>query len=725
MSHTHPQTYPILRSRKSAFPIIAALLFACSLFTLFVFVPSAFADELAPEAPGIIAGVVRNAQGEPQAGINVTLYKLNSNLPNLWTGSRATVTSADGTYRFPLLLVGIYRVGVIDPTKVYAESYYPAAPKLDQATDITILGNQLTNIDLTLQPGSQIRGVITWAEALTVTNTSVELFQQLEEPANNRWQSVQSIYITSLANSSVYSFTGLSATSYRICARGYTRSFMIYECYDNVYEVSRATNLTLTVGATLSDVNILLGDGADYAQISGRVTTVHNEPLADIDVYASPVAAGWPSLSAASMLPLPPTTPLSTHMRGGGPVLPYYGYDGYSARTDSQGNYHLPMLTAGGYILSFNDPDSHYAFTYYRDAQLAEAATVLNVAQKQIISDVNAELEASSYIVGNVTILGQPASNAYITAELETPFGWRAIRSVQTDSNNGRYQLAGLPAGTYRVTAYGSIYDEYMSYAYQGYFGGNTQETATKITLTVGATKTADIALSGTEQFEGSISGQITAGGAPVAGIKVVLYRGGDLYCCSPSFLRPVVYVFTDADGRYTISGLTTTPFHVGAIDPAGIYATTYYTGYGVPAFANLLIVEDGKATTGINIDLPLGGAISGRVTQRDGAPVSGLFVSIYVPAQNDPFSGNAVPISNNMQTDATGRYRVSGLHAGDYLVCFTQQPNAYGECYGTLYFNYYDTPNGRVNVVAGTTTTDIDLIWGPDLTYYLPLIGQ
>ncbi len=741
MSHPHPQTHPVLpssvlvmgRAAKRSLLIAITLLFACSLFAILTFAPPhAVADELAPDAPGSIAGVVKNPNGEPQAKIGVTLYKLTSYQANTWNAIRSTTTGTDGTYRFTLLLVGVYRIGINDPQRIYAPIYYPAAPTLQRGTDLPITGNQLTNIDLTLQPSSQITGIITATDALTMTYLYVDLLQQVEGQSSNYWQTIQSISIPT--NSSVYSFTGLSATTYRICANGYNLTFSLSECYDNVYEVSRATDLTLTVGETLSDVNIILGDGADYAQISGRVVSANHEPLADIDVYAMPMAQPWPIQASPPMLAVPIATPAPSlilpipappYYYSGyyGSYYPYYGY--FSARTDSQGNYHMPMLTAGSYALYFSDPEDQYAFVYYKDAQSPEEATVVEIVPKQIITDVNVQLEPSSSIIGNFTLLGQAAANAYISAELETPFGWRTVRNGQIDTNTGRYKIGGLPAGIYRVTAYSILTDDYSSYFYQGYFGGNTQETATEITLAVGETKTADIALSGDEQFEGSLTGRVTAGGAPLAGAKVLLYRGSDS-CCGSATRYPLAYVFTDAEGRYTVNGLAAGFLQLGAVDPAGIYATTYYTQQAVPVLANSVTIENGKATSGIDFDLPLAGAISGRVTKREGEPVAGLFVSIYKPDQPDPFYGNIPLVSSETRTDADGRYTVKGLHASDYYVCFSQQQDGYGECYGMgFYFPYYGNDSGRVKVVAGATTEGIDLLWGPDLLYYLPIAGK
>ncbi len=622
---SHPQTDPVLRARRTLHrsrQLALALFVAGGLLILLVTTHRAIAEELAPNALGSIAGVVRNAQGEPLAGMEVSIQK--------HSGALTHKTAADGSYRFPNLLTQVYRVQVRDPNNLYATAYYSAAATYLQGADIPIAGNQRTDIDLTLYPGGQITGIIT----ATTESVEVQLYELTGEGPATYWQRRQSVGISP---SGTYTFTMLQANTYRICAKGLGADFFIYACYANAPTLSRATDIVLTAGATISNVNLVVDGTLSEPQVTGCT---------------------------------PSTTP---------------------------------------------DPNAPIA----SNAQ----ATMLPEAQKNLA--IEKHLAATGQIVGVFTVLGQPApdvgSNSRIVARQKTPTGWQAFRNGEIDPNTGAYRISDLPAGIYSVAAYSGFADDTRGYFYEGYYGGATEASAIEFPLTDGETKTIDIDLSGGAQFAGSLSGRITAGGAPLANAKVALYRT-EPACCDPR--PPLVYVFTDADGRYTINGLSNRFVRIGAADPAGIYATTYYTSARLSSLSAIRLVEDGKATTGIDIDLPLAGTLRGRITRCNGEPVGGLLVTIHYSDNLDP--NQPAAIANTVRTDADGCYTVTGLHAGDYYVCANNQSynNYLFACYGKPNFSLDNNPSARLNVVAGATTT-ADLLWGPELMMYLPMIKR
>ena len=72
------------------------------------------------------------------------------------------------------------------------------------------------------------------------------------------------------------------------------------------------------------------------------------------------------------------------------------------------------------------------------------------------------------------------------------------------------------------------------------------------------------------------------------------------------------------------------------------------------------------------------------------------------------------------------GKPANSIIRYGDYYLCFLETWSNSKECYGApLLWNGGNDQGTRVRVVAGQTTTNVDLLWGPDLIYYLPLITR
>lgn len=704
----------VTQSAPRARRILLLCVIAACLFLPFWFTNQLYANENQPDVFGMIAGVVRNTNGEPLAGLNVTLLIQYSYESTYWYIARTVPTEADGSYRFTMLLVGVYRVGVTDPQGRYGASFYPAANVVYSASDLPIAGNSVTGIDLTLQPAGQIIASVTVAPPYTATSSYLELRQRVETPGGVVWDYVQ--YAGFADSSGVFTFTGLAANSYRVCGSSYGSQFSAYECYDNVYALDKATDLPLTAGATISNVTLVLGDGANYAQVSGRVTDAEAKPLANIVVYALPIVNNGFAQAATS-------DTWTALMQHNNPLLAEDNYYGFLyTRTNSSGEYHLSTLQAGRYQVQFVDLEGTYAWEYYDDAHSLGEATVLAITERQVISNINAQLESGGQIAGRVTHLDtltqnvQPAANTKVLAELKLADGsWQRVIQTDTNPNTGQYRLHGLPTGRYRISAQATFYNQDGYYQPYGVYGGSTLADAAEVPVVAGgSTEGIDITLHSLS-FAGSIAGRVTANGAPIAGIKVALYRMGYNCCVLPP---PVVYTFTDADGRYTFKGLTTATYVLGVSDPTGRYTTLYYPSQFSPVMAQFIFAQDQGAITDINLALTAAGSLSGHVQQRDGQAVAGLYVQL--TRNTDGYMNMML----DSRTDSKGDYTVTGLPQGDYFVCFSTQPYyGYGECYGSV-----DSPNGsyggtKVTVTAGKTTTGIDLLWGPDLRSYLPLV--
>lgn len=90
---------------------------------------------------------------------------------------------------------------------------------------------------------------------------------------------------------------------------------------------------------------------------------------------------------------------------------------------------------------------------------------------------------------------------------------------------------------------------------------------------------------------------------------------------------------------------------------------------------------------TGINIALPLGGAIAGKVTASAGGTL-GTMVTVY--------DTHNASVALGFGNESDGTYSVTGLLAGSYKVCFSgadafggKSTTGYlGECYSNVPWN-------------------------------------
>lgn len=684
--------------------------------------PLIYAEADQPTAPGSISGTLRNSAGEGIAGIDVTLYQPYYGYS--WNPIRRVTTDAAGSYRFSILGIGVYRIGIYDTAGRYGRAFYPNAKRIETATDLVISGNQRTAIDLTLAPAAQITGSVRSTDGATVLYTTVELYQKFDRPLYpgqlaDSWQQIETQM--PMLGEEEFQFQGLAADSYRICAMGYVNTNNWRECYDNVYDLTTAANLTVTAGATISNVVIVLGDGADYGTFSGKLSSTTNEPLAGVGVYAIPAAyMEWYPYPAAgqSTVPADPTgTATATE------TFPPFSGTALYTTTKSDGTYVVKNLAAGAYHLLFFDRQGRYRYEYYNNVTYRNNATVVEVARQGNVTGIDAQLSAGARIRGVVTILNQPAPQGTLVLFRREGSYWRAVATTTNDPNSGSYELGSLPAGVYRLQASAWFNTLSNQYYYYSFYGGNTLETATDITLTDGGLQAdIDLNLGGDRQFAGVLYGRVTAKGVPLANVKVSLHSTTS--CCTPVTMGAVEsYVITDQEGRYTFEGLTHGAYRIRYDDQSGRHASLFYPDQLAPTDGNIVYTGDTTVITDVNVDLPQAGSITGRVYLRNGEAVPHLSM---LATTTIPEYGAF--IYREVQTAADGSYTLQGLYPGIYYLCAnTRYPYDLSnlECYGSTQTYPWLTSGQPITVTAGQTIAGIDLLWGPDHKQYLPVVAR
>ena len=245
-----------------------------------------------------------------------------------------------------------------------------------------------------------------------------------------------------------------------------------------------------------------------------------------------------------------------------------YGQFGHGqARTDSLGNYTIPMLYPGSYFLTA------WAFGYYPQ----EYPDTITVLEGQNTPDIDFALlpygtPSQGVIAGQViddsTLI--PITSAIVFAiSSHGHWGFDFVDST------GNYSIQNLQTGDYYVYAFG------CGYIGEFYDGVYTWEEATLVTPNADY---INFQLGACSAEGGNISGMINSNGAPVEGAFVYALANGEV----KSFAR------SSTEGGYVISGLFPGAYTVSASK------VMYHDG----SYPNPVEVMIGKAG-GVNINLP------------------------------------------------------------------------------------------------------------------------
>ena len=297
----------------------------------------------------------------------------------------------------------------------------------------------------------------------------------------------------------------------------------------------------------------------------------------------------------------------------------------------------------------------------------------------------------ASKISGQVTdTSGNPLANVCVEAQAPI-LGGVSNRSTETGAD-GRYTIADLfTYDDYRIFFYncGS-----GNYAPEYYNDAADLAGAQPVSASVDGAVTTNI----NAQLApgGSVSGLVTSGGTPAAGVCVEAVDG-------PTVISAAT---TAADGTYRVKNLPAGPVDVRFArcgNYGGNLVGEYWADAQTADAALAVTVAAGADSPGIDADLPVEGVISGNVTAlRDGASLAGICV--------EAFNGSGAPAGEaGVETGFGGNYRIGGLLAGSYTIRFSDCGPG-----GGLYLEqYFDgktaTTADPVAVTSGGETGSVD----------------
>jgi hypothetical protein len=322
--------------------------------------------------------------------------------------------------------------------------------------------------------------------------------------------------------------------------------------------------------------------------------------------------------------------------------------------TGSSGTYRLDQLPAERTTVQFAGCQNRgsYAPQYYHGQVAEEAARTVIVRTGHDTAGIDASMLPGATISGVVTgTNGQPARNVCVSAAPQDELGYPLgnFGADATTSAAGAYTVANLAPGLYGVVFSGGC-DFANNVAAQQWFKGQPG--------------------SGT-------AGLISApAGVPVAGVDAVVARGGSIQgtVTEPSG-TPVAFACVTAisqatgaageaqafafNGQYTLPGLAAGKYTIEAAScQTGNLADATYRG--------LVTVRAGHTKTHVNLKLPVGGILTGKVTvAATGAAARGVCVAaepVNTAARARGYGGFA-------GTGANGQYRMVGLNTGRYII--------------------------------------------------------
>lgn len=526
------------------------------------------------------------------------------------------------------------------------------------ATHVSVTAGSTTpDINAALAEAASIAGKVTFAGTTTPVSSVLVtsyLNGQLIETA-----------ITNAGG--LYTLTGLAPSSvgYTVCISGYSvfggpsRTGYLGRCYktaafDGTAPPSTATRVLLTSDLHKTGINIAVPSGA---AITGKAMSNRGKGLARVSIFAHNLSTGRTTVSF----------------------------------TGASGKYTLTGLAASakGYAVCFN-PASVVVGTGFRPRcyktapwngrTFPKSVKKVRVALGKTTSRINAKLHRGGAISGSVIDnSGKPVP--FTDVEVRTPKG-AFVASVATNAK-GRYVVRSLAASK---TAVVCAAPEQLSPAVS--YGGACWKSRTwkggKLPTGVATVRVRTAKTHRKVNFKvakqiihlGSIAGTITekAGGKPLRGATVTVFGSGESQQT----------VTTNSSGGYVVKQLL--PSSAGyavCIDPTNAVSATTKPATGwvprcysdaawpVPtrAAGSRVAIGSGQQRTGINISVPVGGAISGAVTTPSHAGIAGVVVKLF------DTSGN--PIASVLSGFDGGTYAFTGVtpktasKSDGYIVCF------------------------------------------------------
>ena len=341
------------------------------------------------------------------------------------------------------------------------------------------------------------------------------------------------------------------------------------------------------------------------------------------------------------------------------------GGNNRTTSTDLDGRYELTDLPAGRYTLRVNR--SGYLPLRYGQRRPLEPGKPLQVAEKQVIDNVDFSLPRMSVITGRVMDeFNDPIEGVNVYALRSMYFNGRrqfvptGSGQVRTD-DAGQYRLLGLAPGSYFITAMTREtwtvnrdgVKQVMGYA-PTYFPGTTRVSdARRVVLRLGQ-EAINTDFSLVPGRAATLTGTaVDSHGRPYQNVGVRQEVRGDDF----GSFGTVASATVASDGTFTIRNV-----------PPGEYTLSASTARdsSEPDVALLPLVVDGVDIDNISLTGSAGGSVSGTVLTEDGTapdiPRLRIVVSERATGQPDPMVLGAFRNPGFGQVSPDGTFSINGI---------------------------------------------------------------
>lgn len=274
----------------------------------------------------------------------------------------------------------------------------------------------------------------------------------------------------------------------------------------------------------------------------------------------------------------------------------------WGAITDQNGAYTITGVPEGEVRIYFWGGNSAYndGFTgcWYSGKADRDSADTVTVPSSGIVTGVNATLSAGAGITGTI----KDASGNGIPTVSVKGFDESDNLMLAVSDENGDYRIAGLKPGKYRVFCDAAM----LGYKSIWYNAVDSRSSASAITVSsTGMVSGIDFTL----KTGGSITGTVTgAGRQGLENIFVIAYG---------SSTGSTGMGQTDAEGLYTIGGLTADTYRVLFQGGSAGYGSVWYGGAANWDNASLVTVSDSGQTSGIDGQLSSGCPLSKTISNK------------------------------------------------------------------------------------------------------------